>query len=89
MVDISLKYSLRSAVISSGCRRSVVSVEILDVGKEDRKFLAFRRYDHIHVPTEYAVVNLGERYFESLPEIVARKLLDCASAPFMPRMMEA
>ncbi len=40
MADISVKYSLRSAVISSGCRRSVVAVKSL---MSEKKIVSFLR----------------------------------------------
>src|SRR5215470_14440429 len=75
MPDISVKYSLSNWVICSGCRRSVVAGEILDVEKEDRQLLPLGMYGDFLLSTEDAFVDLRRQIARYLHRQRAEKFV--------------
>ena len=89
IVDISVKYSLRSAVISSGCSRSVVAGEVLDVGEEDRELLALGRDRDVLLAAEDALVDLRREILGELHRDRGEEVVGWVSSLFMPRISPA
>ena len=89
MRDISVRYSLRSAVSSSGCSRSAVAVKSSMSEKKTVSFLRSVAIVTSLAPLKIALVELRRQVARELPETSARKPLARSSSPLMRRITAA